>query len=219
MAESTFNFSACFNEAWETYKKNLLLLVGASLVASLLASLSFGIIAGPLIAGLMILILKLTAGSSDAKFEDIFSQFDTFKTTFLLVLAWGVAAYIAMVVLMIVPVIGHIAAMVLSVGVNAFLLFAILLAAEKKLSFKEASTAAFAMLKKDLWPLMGYTAVAGIISGLGILACGIGLFFTMPLYYIMMAIAYRHCSSDMSIKETSDEYVGLPSATPADAAE
>ncbi len=211
MSNSTFDFTACFNLAWETYKKNLLLLVGASLVASLLISFSFGILTGPILAGLMILMLKLIANDPDAKFEDIFSQFSTFKTTFLLCLAWGAAAYIAMIILMIIPLFGQVASIVVALGLCVFLTFAVLLAAEKGMDFGPASRTAFEMLKKDLWPLLGYAAVASILSSLGAIACGIGAIFTMPLLYLMLATAYRSCATGTPI----DDMIPLDPVKPA----
>ena len=213
MSNGTFDFKTCFNQAWETYKKNLLLLVGASLVASLLMSVTLGILAGPLMAGLMILILKLMDGDSSAAFEDIFSQFNTFATTFLLCLGWGVAFYVGMMILMIIPVIGQLAAVLLSVIMTVFLTFAILLAAQKKLGFGSASRAALEMIKKDFWPLTGYTLVATILSGIGAIACGIGAIFTMPLLYLMLAAAYRSLSSE-AIDVVAEEIPPTPEPAP-----
>lgn len=196
MSNSTFDFNTCFNQAWKTYKKHLLLLVGASLVSSLLISVSFGILTGPIMAGLITLILKLMDEDSSAGFEDIFSQFSTFATTFLLCLAWGAALYMAMMVLMIMPLIGQLAAVLISIGFSVFITFAVMLAAEKGMDFGQASRAALEMLKKDLWPLIGFAALASILSGVGAIACGIGVIFTMPMFYIMLAVAYRACSAD-----------------------
>jgi len=211
MKTDSFDFSACFSQAWETYKKNMLLLIGASFVASVLVSATIGILAGPILAGLMILILKILDGDSSAKFEDIFSQFDTFKVTFLLCLAWGVGAYIVILILMLIPIIGTIASLLVSVAVSAFLLFAVLLAAEEKLDFMTASTRSFEILKANLWPLLGYTAVASILSSAGAIACGIGVIVTLPMFYLMMASAYRNCSVE-SAEETIE-----PPASPAEA--
>ena len=217
MSNSTFDFSTCFNRAWETYKKHLLLLVGASLVSFILVSVTAGILTGPIMAGLITLILKLMDEDSSASFEDIFSRFDTFATTFLLCLAWGAALYIAIIILMVVPIIGPLAAMLLGIAFSVFTTFAVMLAAEKGMDFGQASRTAFEMLKKDLWPLIGFAALASILSGVGAIACGIGVFFTMPMLYIMLAVAYRACSADTPTEAVLVEEPVVPEPPPAPA--
>ena len=196
MSNSTFDFTACFNQAWETYKKHLLLLTGATLVAMILTSVSLGILTGPITAGLITLIFKLMDNDPDAKFEDIFSQFGTFITTFLLCLAWSAAGVIAFLILTLVPLVGQLASMVLGLGLCIFLTFAVLQAALKGMDFIQASQSAFEMIKKDFWILICYVAVAEILGNIGIIACGIGVVFTMPMFFLMLATAYRSCSAE-----------------------
>jgi hypothetical protein len=207
-----FNFTAALNQSIEIYKKNFLLLVGASLVASILTSVTVGILTGPIMAGLITLILKLMDKDSSAAFEDIFSRFDTFATTFLLCFVWGIALYIGMILLMVIPIIGQLVAILIGIGFSVFITFAIMLAAEKGMNFSQASRAAFDMLKKDFWPLIGFTALASVLSGVGAIACGIGVIFTMPIFYIMLASAYRNCSA----QTPADEILLEPVAPPAE---
>jgi hypothetical protein len=190
-----FDFGACFNKAWEVYKQNLMLLVGASFVATLLSAITFGILAGPLVAGVLTLMLKFIDGKTDAKFDDIFSRFDIFVPTLLLCLVWGVAAGVASMILEMIPLAGQVASFLLSVGVSVFLTFAILQVAEKGLGFGDASRSSWEMLKRDFWPLIGFSAVASIVSCIGLFACVIGVIFTAPMFYLMMASAYRNCST------------------------
>ncbi|MBC8207330.1 MAG: hypothetical protein ISR85_02830 [Kiritimatiellales bacterium] len=196
MSNSTFDYRTCFNQAWETYKKHLLLLTGATLVAIILTSVSLGILTGPITAGLITLIFKLMDNDPCAKFEDIFSQFGTFQTTFLLCLVWSVAGFIAISILMFLPLIGQLASIVLGLGLCAFLTFAVLQAALKGMDFIQASKSALEMIKKDFWVLIGYVAVAEILGNIGIIACGIGLVFTMPMFFLMLATAYRSYSAE-----------------------
>ncbi len=201
MSSTAFDFTACLNQAWETYKKHLLLLVGATLVAIILTSVSIGILTGPLTAGLMTLIFKLMDEDSGAKFEDIFSQFGTFTTTFLLCLVWAAAGIIGASILMLVPLIGQLASILLALGLSVFLTFAVLQAAFKGMDFISASKSAFEMLKANFWPLIGYTAIAQILGNMGAIACGIGVVFTMPMFFLMLATAYRSCSASAPTEE------------------
>jgi len=217
----SFDFSTGFNKAWDAYKNNLLLVVGASLVASILISITCGILTGPILAGLLTLMLKLIDKKPGATFEDIFSRFDIFLTTFLLCLVWGVAVYMVSMILIVVPVLGWMASVLLSVAFSVFLFFAILQVAEKNMGFGDASRSAFEMLKQNFWPLIGFSIVASLVSGIGAIACGIGAIFTMPMLYLMLAAAYRGCSVDPVIDVTAEtvEVIEEPSAELAPAEE
>ena len=223
MAGKTFDFGECFGKAWEIYKQNLMLLVGASAVVYLISSFSLGIVAGPLSAGLLGLTLKLIDGRSDGEFGDIFGRFDVFLPTFLLGLAWGAAFYVVYLVLSFIPLIGQLAGILLSFGYTIFLMFAIMQVAEKGMGFGDASKSAFEMLKADFWPLIGYSAVASIISGVGIFACGIGVFFTLPIAIVMLVVAYRSCCEEDGVidvtaetAEIVDAPIPAPPPAPAD---
>ena len=39
--------------------------------------------------------------------------------------------------------------------------------------------------------MVGYVIVAGLIGSVGALACGIGIFFTIPITIILLTVAYR----------------------------
>lgn len=195
MSTATFDIGVCFKQAFEVYKKNLGLLIGASLVASLLISFTAGILTGPIVAGLMVLVLKLVDGKDDASFSNLFESFDSFLTTFLLCLAWGAAFYAIMMVLNFIPLIGFVAVLVLSGAFSVFISFAIIQVVEKKQGFQAASKSAFELLKKDLWMLIAFGLLASIASGIGAIACGIGAIVTLPIYYVLMAVAYRQCTA------------------------
>ena len=196
MSTGTFDIGVCFKKAFEVYKKNLGLLIGASFVASLLISLTAGILTGPILAGLMVLILKLVDGKEGAAFSNIFESFDSFLTTFLICLAWGAAFYASAMVLNVIPVIGFVAVLVLSGAFSVFLSFAIIQVVEKKEGFQAASKSAFVLLKENLWMLIAYGVPASLASSVGALACGIGVIVTIPMYYVLMAVAYRQCTSE-----------------------
>ncbi len=214
MSTSTLNFSACFNRAWETYKKNALLLIGATAVASLVSSATSGILAGPMIAGLMLLMRKLLKNDSDAKFEDLFSQFDTFITTLLLILAWGAASYVVMFLFsMVIPVLGVIVAIAIGIAVSAFLLIAITLASDKKAEFKQASSEAFALVKANIWSLLGFTALAALVGGAGALICGFGVFASLPMYYLLMVCAIENLTAT-----NPEEMIEIESISPTEPA-
>ena len=194
MNTGTFDIGRLFGKAFDVYKNNLLLLIGASLVASLLIVVSVGILSGPIYAGLMVLVLKLVDGKEDAQFNNIFESFDSFATTFVLCFVWGLAVYAAYIVLSFIPIVGTLAGIVLGAAFSVFIFFALMEVSEKKMGFQEASKSAFEMLKKDLWMLIAFGFIASLASSVGALACGIGAIITMPLFYVLIATAYRSCS-------------------------
>ena len=198
MSTGKLDIGSCFGKSFEVYKSNLPLLIGASLVASLLISVSFGILTGPLLAGLLVLVLKMVDGKGDAQFNNLFESFDSFLTTFLLCLAWGAAAYAVYAILSLIPVLGMLAGLVTSSAFSVFIVFSILQVSEKKMGFQEASKSAFEMLKTDLWMLIAVGILASLAASVGGIACGIGIVITMPFYYVMMATAYRACSGNDS---------------------
>ncbi len=202
MNTGTLDMGVCFKKAFDVYKKNLGLLIGASFIASLLMSLTVGILTGPILAGLMVLVLKLVDGKDDAAFSNIFESFDLFVTTFLICLAWGAAFYAAYAILGMIPVLGFLVSIVLAGAYSVFLSFAIMQVVEKKEGFQEASKSAFELLKKNLWMLIAYGVLASLASSVGIVACGFGVIVTMPIYFVLMAVAYRQCAS-----ATSEEIV------------
>lgn len=204
MSTGTFDIGVCFKKAFDVYKKNLGLLIAASFVASLLISLTVGILTGPILAGLMVLVLKLVDGKDDAAFSNLFESFDSFVTTFLICLAWGVAFYIIAMVLNVIPILGFVAVLVLSGAFSVFLSFAIIQVVEKKESFQAASKSAFELLKKDLWMLVAYGILASLASSVGALACGFGVIVTLPIYYVLMAVAYRQCTAGAPAEAVQD---------------
>lgn len=55
----------------------------------------------------------------------------------------------------------------------------------------EAMGQSWNALKGQTWMATGFYLVTSILSGLGVLACCIGVIFTMPLYYLSIATVYR----------------------------
>jgi hypothetical protein len=46
-------------------------------------------------------------------------------------------------------------------------------------------------VKPDFFPFLGLYLVAAIIGEIGVLACGIGVFATMPICFAILAVTYR----------------------------
>jgi uncharacterized membrane protein len=62
-------------------------------------------------------------------------------------------------------------------------------------------------VKTNFWPFLALSFVAGIIGGIGQIACGIGIVFTLPIQACILTVAYREVFS--GAKAPADD-VGKP---------
>ena len=62
---------------------------------------------------------------------------------------------------------------------------------DKGLGAVEAMQASFNAIKPVMWSALGYMIVLSLASCLGMIGCGIGVLFTLPLFPLGMAIVYR----------------------------
>ena len=68
---------------FELYFKNFLVLFISTLLTLILSCLSLGILAGPLLGGLILICLKLLRGE-ETDFKEIFGHFDQFLPTLII---------------------------------------------------------------------------------------------------------------------------------------
>jgi hypothetical protein len=95
-------------DGFTLYKRNFKTLVLAALIGLVLSTVSVGILAGPMIAGLIIITLQLIR-KADPKPEAgaVFRGFSYFLNTFLFTVIWGIAILIGSLVLGWFPIIGQ----------------------------------------------------------------------------------------------------------------
>ena len=60
------------------------------------------------------------------------------------------------------------------------------------------------MTKGNLLTLLGFSIVAGIIGGLGNLACGIGLLISAPLMYVIQYSSYEDGIQQIKVDELEE---------------
>jgi uncharacterized membrane protein len=177
-------------EGFELYKQNFGVLVLSSLVAMVLSGITLGILAGPMFAGMAIICLGLY-DKQPRQVGDLFKGFGFFVQTFLFVLVWGIILFVLSIILNIIPLLGQLASMALGLGASALLMFSFFLMVEKGMAFWPASMASIAMVRSNLWPFIGFGALAALIGGIGAIACGIGMIFTLPMQWCFVTVAYR----------------------------
>jgi len=192
MQKVQVKFSQWIEEGFSLYKKNFKTLVLASIFAVVIGTVSFGILAGPLLAGLALIILELLDGKAPKpEAGKVFKGFDYFAHSFLFILVWGVGIFIASIIAGILPVIGQLASLFIVYAAQAFLMFGLFLIVDRKMDFWPASLESINTVKTNFWPFFGLSVVAGVIGALGAIAFGIGIVFTIPIQGCILAVAYR----------------------------
>jgi hypothetical protein len=192
MQKVQVKFSQWIEEGFYLYKDNFKTLVLASIFAVVIGTVSFGILAGPLLAGLALVILELLDGKAPKpEAGKVFKGFDYFAHSFLFIVVWGVGIFIASIIAGVLPVIGQLASLFIVYAAQAFLMFGLFLIVDRQMDFWPASLESINTVKTNFWPFFGLSVVAGVIGALGAIAFGIGIVFTIPIQGCILAVAYR----------------------------
>ncbi len=185
MANDKVDIGGWISEAWELYKANFALLCVATLIAALLGVFTFGVLMGPLWAGLTLIILRLSRKQEPVpQIGDVFKGFDFFLQALLYVVVLMVAGC----VLGFVPRIGQAAPMLLL----PLVMFSMCLIVDQQMEFWPAIQASFEKAKTEYVSLLVLWLVASLISAAGAILCGVGVILTAPFSAIVAVVAYRH---------------------------
>jgi hypothetical protein len=185
-------FGEWIEKGFNLYKTNFGVLFLASLVGGILSAVSFLILAGPMMAGMILICLKLHDGESPhPEVGTLFRGFDFFLQSAMFLGVWSLGLFVVQGVLCLLPCIGQIAAICLSAVVWTLLMFGLFLIVDRKMDFWPASVESFYMVRANFWPFLGLSFIASIIGSLGAILCGAGIVLTLPIYYCIMVAAYR----------------------------
>ncbi|MEJ2726910.1 MAG: hypothetical protein P8185_00125 [Deltaproteobacteria bacterium] len=179
-------------EGFTLYKNNFKTLVLAAIIGLVLSTVSIGILAGPMIAGLIIIALQLMR-QEDPRPEAgaIFRGFSYFLNTFLFTVIWGIVIVVGSLLVGWFPIIGQLLSLFLVYAAQAFLMFGLYLIVDKQMNFWPASRESIQTVKTNFWPFFGLAAIASIIGSIGGLAFGIGFVLTIPIQICILAVAYQ----------------------------
>ena len=192
MQKVEVRFGKWIEEGFILYKNNFGTLVLASVIALVLSTVTVGLLAGPMIAGLVIITLQLLR-REDPKPDAgrVFRGFDHFLNSFLFVAVWGIAILIGSSILALFPVIGQLLSLFFIYASQAFLMFGIYLIVDKQMNFRPASRESIQTVRTNFWPLFGLSAIASIIGSIGAIAFVIGIVLTIPIQACILAVAYQ----------------------------
>lgn len=189
-------FGEWIEAGFNLWKANLGLLIVATLIALLLSGITIGILAGPMMAGLTLIALALVDKKEPKpQSGDVFKGFQFFAQTFLFMLVWGLILFAVCGVLMFIPCIGQLLMIAIELVAGPLLMFGLFLIVDKNMAFWPASMESINMAKANFFPLLALCVIAGAISSIGALACGIGVIVTAPLGTCILAVAYREITA------------------------
>jgi hypothetical protein len=190
------------------FKENAALLILSSLVVVILSSVTVGILAGPMMGGLMIITLRLyDKGEPQPEFGHVFKGFNYFLHTFLFVLVWGVLLFVASLILSLIPCIGQLASLFVVFVAEALLLFGLFLIVDRGMEFWQASIESYTRVKSNFWPFLGFTVLASVIGSIGFIICGIGIIVTLPIQVCILTVAYREVFGEGRESQAMEEEV------------
>jgi hypothetical protein len=185
-------FSEWIQQGWELYKANIGVWIVASLLAVLISLATATILSGPMMAGLVWMALALVDRKEPKpQIGDVFKGFDYFLLSFLFFLVWGIIM-LAISVISLIPCIGTLVVIAVSIVLHTALMFGLFLIVDKKMEFWPASMLSLNVVKPNFFPFLGLLVVAMLIGHVGAIACGIGVIVTMPIAVCILAVAYRN---------------------------
>lgn len=169
---------AVLRESWELFKKYALVFVLASLVATFVAGISFGILAGPMFVGLIEMVRRAQRGEA-IQIGDVFGRFDSFLPSAIALFLVGIAVCIGSF-LLVAP--GLLAALF-----SGFVLHAICF---ERLSAIDAIKRSFQIVKDHFIQSIALFVVISIMQAIGG-AVVLGLLLALPLSLIAMTLGYE----------------------------
>lgn len=189
------DFGDVLKRAFDLYKEHLGLLIVVHLVAGLLSLVTIGILAGPLYAGVSIIMLALY-DKKDPKpvAGDLFKGFDFFLPAFLL---FVVVCAVMIPVSMVTGPLSTVAGLAI---IGTITMFSYFLIVERKMDFWPAIVESYNMVKGNFWVYLGLYVIGSVAAALGIIVCCIGIIITAPYLSCVTVIAYRETRP--SVKDT-----------------
>jgi MFS family permease len=193
------------SKAWDLMKANALLLIVTYLIAAIIAGIPLVglIIGGPVMFGFVRIIQKRYKGEP----AEIGQVFDGFKTdfskglvTFLLLAAVSLCVAIPAIIIFmlfnfLIPCVGTLLGFLIYIAailaIGTALYFVLPIAALSDAAPVDAIKKGFKFMTANIGPMILLVLVTGLISMAGVIACGIGVWFTAPMSMAIVVIAYN----------------------------
>lgn len=183
---------AWFKGGFNLYKENFIVVFVSCIIAMVLGVVSIGILAGPLLVGVFMILFRLIEKSSPPPFfSDVFKGFEQFIAGFLFVIVCAIVNFCGSLVLRSVPNIGGLLGFAYSCALGGLVIFGLPLIADKKLDFWAALELSIQTVKPKLIQYLIFSFAGSIITISGGLLMGVGVLLTFPFYLCSVAVAYK----------------------------
>jgi hypothetical protein len=205
----------CFKEGWELIKDQYWLFFGISAVGFIIASVvPFCIILGPMMIGIYIPLKQKFDGKA-VEFGQLFQGFSKFMPGLMATLPWAIPLQVAFILAYIPTIVAQVmlegkrsnqesAMMFLFFGlglfalvlivwifVHPFLMFVYQITAENDISGFQALKLSFRSVWGNLGGVIGLLVLNMFAYFVGMLFCGIGAYFVLPIIFANTYVAYR----------------------------
>lgn len=217
MAETEFRTGVirpveCFKEGWELIKDQYWLLFAISMVGAMIGGGSMYILLGAMVCGIFYCYFQKIDGRA-VRFEDLFKGFSYFVPSLLLMLVIIIPTIIVMAIVYIPFItaaimgpklsedelltlfLGGLAVdfvvILLMVCFHTLLMFAFPLLVDRNLPAMQAIKTSIKAVWANLGGVAGSAGLGIVLNMLGVLACGIGVYFTIPVIIAGNIVAYR----------------------------
>lgn len=176
--KNVINIGAAIKQGFEILKQNFVLLLVTTVITDLISGFTGTLLLGPMMMGMFYICDKLILGKMPkAEIGDLFTGFSFIVPGIIL------------------DILGDVGALVCGVGLVITLpiaTWAMMRIVDTKMSLGDALKDAirFIFTEKN-YNFLLLNFIACVLAILGIVLCGIGLFVTLPLFFLIPACAYR----------------------------
>lgn len=198
------DISKSIRESFNLYCRNFGTIFLATLLVAVGCMISVGILAGPLVGGMLMLCLKRMRGEA-AGLGEIFSYFNKFVPTFIIVMALWLTMLIT-AGLGAIPVIGYLIQLVIGPAAMLVFVVAVGLVVERNVEPIAALKKAFDYFMTNPLIIWFYSFIISFLSACGAFLFLVPVILTMPLGMTGMVIAYQELvGSEIIMLEKREE--------------
>ncbi len=198
MQDTQLDYGKIIEKAFRIYKQHFTVLFVSHLLAILVSTFTAGLLAGPMLAGLVIIILSILDQKTPPQPGDVFQGFNFFLPAFLLYLCILGAGFL-------LGLLFNGLASIAGLLIGTITMFSIFLVVDKKQDFWPAIMGSYEIVKSRFFIFLGLYLIGSLISAAGLIACCVGIFLTAPMMTCMIAIVYRGLESDTDVQTVKPE--------------
>lgn len=184
---ANLDIGSCISAGVDGFKKDAVTHIVAVLLVAVVGGVTSGILSGPMIVGYFKMI-KNAESSGKAELNDVFKGFDDF-----------LGAFLAYLVATVVVIIGFVLCIIPGFLIMALPYLALYLVSEGEKDGIKAFTRAFDIIKANLIPSCLCAFVLGIVGSLGVILCGVGIIFTLPIAFIGSYHMCKQLAADSNV--------------------